>query len=65
MWEAITGVLGAMVIGLVGWAVHVSNDVAVLKSENEGLQRLMETRFDALEQRLERIESKIDHDNKW
>lgn len=74
MLEAAIGVLGAAMLGVIGWAFSLSNRVAVLEADKESLQKLIDTRMASMSElikeklegmayRLARIEAKLDHEN--
>lgn len=56
MLETIVGLLSATGLGVIGWAIHLGSRVAVLEANEQSLKELIETRFDDVERRLERIE---------
>lgn len=56
MLEAVVGILGTAVLGIFGWAFQLSNRVSVIETEYEGLQALINSKFDEVNRRLARIE---------
>lgn len=62
MLEALIGVLGVAVMGILGWAFTISNRVAVLEADRGSLKELIELRLVDITRRLDRIEKKLDHD---
>jgi hypothetical protein len=56
MLEAIIGLLGTALLGTLGWAVQLSSEVKIVKTEQEGLKELIEAKFDEVNRRLDRIE---------
>lgn len=60
MLEAAVGVLGVMLTAVIGWAVTMSNRVAVLEADKDSLSVLIQARFDDVTRRLQRIENKMD-----
>ena len=56
MQETILGILSAAFFGVFGWAFSLSNRVTKLETQYEGLETLLNTRFDAIDGRLDRIE---------
>ena len=56
MLETMMSVMGTAVLGVFGWALHLNTRVSVLESQRESLKELIEARFDAVENRLDRIE---------
>jgi hypothetical protein len=55
-FNAVDGFLGAAFIGAIGWIIALGNRVSVIEAENKGLRELIESRFDSVEGRLDRIE---------
>lgn len=51
--------LGPAIVGLFGWVYTVGNRVTKVETEIIGLQTLINTRFDATDDRLDRIEDKV------
>ncbi len=56
MLEAIIGVMGTAFLAVLGWAIQLSGEVKVIKAEHDGLKELIESKFDGVNQRLDRIE---------
>lgn len=56
MLTAIVGVLGAGLLGVIGWAFNINSSVEVLKTKHDGLITLIDTRFEEMNRRLDRIE---------
>jgi hypothetical protein len=56
MLEAIVGVLGTAFIGTLGWAVQLSSRVSQIETRHEDLLTLINSRFDEVSRRLDRIE---------
>ena len=60
MLNTIVGVLGAGFLAVFGWAFHLNSAVDVLETKHEDLIVLINTKFDDLSRRLDRIEHKLD-----
>ena len=56
MLEAFVSVLGMAFLGIFGWVIQLGNRVSVVETENKGLRELINTRFDGVDGRLDRIE---------
>ena len=56
MLEAVVTFLGTAFLGALGWIFHLGTRVAIIETQYEGLQELINTRFDEVNRRLERIE---------
>lgn len=52
----------AAVIGVVGWVFKLGDRVTILERDQKGLVELINTRFDTVDDRLERIERNQDSD---
>lgn len=59
MLEAVVSFLGVATLAIFGWAFQLSNRVSVVETENEGLKELINTKFDEVNRRLDRIEDKL------
>jgi hypothetical protein len=55
--EALIGILGTGLLGVIGWAVQIHSRVAVLEANYENLKELLENRFDEIIRRLDRMEN--------
>jgi hypothetical protein len=66
MWETILGVAGTAFLGVLGWAVNLSNRVTIIETQQMDLRTLIESKFEEVNRRLERIENamngKLNHD---
>lgn len=60
MLEAILGLLGLGLFGVLGWAFTISNRVSVLEADKVSLKELMESKLDDITRRLVSIERKLD-----
>lgn len=56
----ILSALGTVVIAIFGYAYNLGNRVTKLETRQEDLPTLLKAYFDPVNQRLERIESKMD-----
>lgn len=56
MLTTIVGVIGAGLLGVIGWAFNINSSVEVLKTKHDGLITLIDTRFEEINRRLDRIE---------
>lgn len=56
MLEYLIGFLGTALLGVIGWAFQLSSRVSVLEQQHVDLKELINTRFDSVDIRLERIE---------
>jgi len=56
MLEAIVGVLGMAFLGVFGWTVQLGNRVSVIETQQASLKELIETKFEEVNRRLDRIE---------
>jgi hypothetical protein len=57
MIEIISTIAGSgAFIAVVGWAYTLGNRVTKVETQHEGIEELINARFDAVEHRLERIE---------
>lgn len=56
MLETLVGIFGAAFLGAIGWAVQISSRISTIETKHPSLIELIETRFDAVDQRLDRIE---------
>lgn len=54
--ETILSVVSTVCLATVGWAFSLNAKVAVLEEKEQGLRELIESRFDGVDQRLDRIE---------
>lgn len=61
MVEASISVLGAMVMGMFAWAFNINSEVKVQQKASEDLERLITTRFDALEQLSEAVRENLEN----
>lgn len=60
MLSTIYSILGSgAFVGLVGFFYTLGNRVTKLETQNEDLPRFIESRFDSIDQRLERIERSL------
>jgi hypothetical protein len=57
MLEAIAGTFGVAFLAVFGWAYTLSNRVLVVETSYNGLEELIEAKFDEVNRRLERIEA--------
>lgn len=66
MLDLIVGLLGTASFGVFGWAFlkleDHDNRLTALETSKLGLEQLINSRFDSVEKRLARIESKQDGD---
>lgn len=60
--SAALAVLGGGLLSVVGWAFTLNSRVAVLEANKASLEKLVETQLEAINQRLARIERKLDGD---
>ncbi len=64
MFEALAGIAATAYLGAIGWLFaslsDTSSRVAALEQRDEDLKEFINQRFDSLEQRLSRIEQRID-----
>jgi hypothetical protein len=61
MIEIILGVIGTGLLGVFGWAFTLNGRVAVLEADKVSLRELLDSKLQNITDRLQRIESKIDH----
>ncbi len=61
MVEALISVIGAGLLGVIGWAFHLNSRVAVLEAEHAGLEKLFGQGLQDIKDRLARIEAMLDH----
>jgi len=61
MVEAAISVIGAGLLGVVGWAVHLGSRVAVLEADKVSLKELIDIRLSDITRRLARIEAMLDN----
>ena len=59
MIEALSGILGTAFLGVLGWAYTLSNRVLVLETSYQGLEDLINLRFNEVDRRLDQIEDKL------
>jgi hypothetical protein len=59
MLESLIGILGVAFLGVAGWMTNLGNRVSVIEAQFEALKELIETRFDDMDRRLERIEKSM------
>lgn len=59
MLEAIVGVIGFAILGIVGWAFQLTSRVAVVEANHEGLKELLIAQYVDLKARLDRIENNL------
>ena len=57
MIETIVGILSTAFFIVVGWTIQLGNRVSILEKGAKDLDILINTRFDAVDGRLDRIES--------
>jgi hypothetical protein len=60
MWEIIAGLMGTAIFGALGWAVNLSSRVTVIETQQMDLRTLIESRFEEVNRRLEKIENAIE-----
>lgn len=56
MLETLIGIFSTAFFAAFGWAIHISNRVAIVETQKQDLVTLVESRFDDVDRRLERIE---------
>lgn len=65
MFQVVVGtilsILGAGLLGVMGWAVRIGNKVAVLEADKNSLKEFINARFDEVTRRLDRIDKKLDN----
>ena len=59
MLEYLTGLLGTALLGVIGWAFQLNSRVSVLEQQHVDLKELITEKFDAVTDRLERIEDAL------
>lgn len=59
MLEAIVGVLGVGLLGVIGWAIQLGNRVSVVESQRNDLLVLINSKFEEVYRRLDRIERHV------
>ena len=47
------------IVGIFGWTIQIGNRVSVTEIKQEDLVTLINTRFDAVDNRLDRIEERL------
>lgn len=57
--EALLGITMTVVMAIIGWAFNVHGRISVMESRYEDLVKLIESKFDDLDARLERMERKM------
>ena len=57
--ETIVGILGTAFLLVVGWTIQLGNRVSVTETKQMDLETLINTRFDAVDDRLDRIERSL------
>ena len=65
MIEAVLSVVGAGLLGVIAWAVQLSNKVAVVEADLASLQDRILDRIVMMDTRLERIERKVLNGNHY
>ena len=70
MIEALISVIGAALLAVIGWAVHLTSRVSVLEADKSSLKELLEAKLEIilvesrnLASRLARIEAKLDKED--
>lgn len=58
--DAVIGILGLVMLGVVGWAFRISSRVSVLEADKHSLKELMMIQFDDVKRRLYEMEKKIE-----
>lgn len=56
MLDTLIGIIGSACLVIIGWAFKINSQVAVLEQRDEDIKELLESRFDDVDSRLERIE---------
>jgi hypothetical protein len=56
MLETLIGILGTGFLGMIGWVIQLGSRVSVAETRHEDLLELINTRFDEVSRRLDRIE---------
>lgn len=56
-YEALSAILGTAFFAVFGWAYSLSNRVLVIETSYNGLEGLINSKFEEVNRRLERIES--------
>jgi len=56
MVEALLGILGTTFLAVIGWTIQLGTRVSVTESKYEDLLVLIDSKFEDLDKRLERIE---------
>lgn len=59
MLETLLGILGTVMLAVVGWAFQLSNRVTKLEAKEESVKSYLDTKFEEVNRRLDRIERKI------
>ena len=59
MLETIVGILGTAFLLVVGWTIQLGNRVSITETKQKDLETLINTRFDAVDDRLDRIERSL------
>lgn len=63
MLEALLGIVGTAFLAMFGWVVQLGTRVSVVETELEGLNTLINSKFEETYRRLDRIEQAMhDHD---
>jgi hypothetical protein len=60
MIEAAISVIGAALLGIAGWAVHLNSRVAVLEADKITLKEWLALKLEGVTERLTRIEQILD-----
>lgn len=58
--NAIIGVIGLAVVGIIGWAFQMGSRVSVVEADQKSLATLINTRFEDVNHRFDRLEALID-----
>lgn len=58
----IVGIFSTGVVAVAAWAVTINSRVAVLEADKVSLKELLETKLDAIHNRLRRIEAILDNE---
>lgn len=56
MVETFLGIFGAAFLGIFGWVFQLGNRVTKIETRQDGLPALIAVQFEAVNQRLDRIE---------
>ena len=59
MIETLMGILGTAFLLIAGWTMRLGNRVSVVETKQTDLETLINARFDAVDDRLDRIERSL------